>query len=168
VNEDQEHLRILSIFYYVVAGISGLFALFPFIHLFAGFAILGAEPQGDLADSRFMGGFFIVIASLAILLGLTYALALVLTGRNLANREHYTFCLVVAGVSCMFAPIGTVLGVFTIVVLMRSSVRELFESASARGQEAVTCLSCGSQIPPETDRCLACGWSFSNAGDGTA
>jgi len=31
-----------------------------------------------------------------------------------------------AGVECMFMPFGTVLGVFTIIVLMRPSVKEIF------------------------------------------
>jgi hypothetical protein len=31
-----------------------------------------------------------------------------------------------AGIACVFMPFGTVLGVFTIIVLMRDSVRRLF------------------------------------------
>jgi hypothetical protein len=31
-----------------------------------------------------------------------------------------------AGINCIFIPIGTVLGVFTIIVLTRDSVKELF------------------------------------------
>jgi len=36
------------------------------------------------------------------------------------------FCLVMAGVECIFTPFGTVLGVLTIIVLVRPSVKELF------------------------------------------
>ncbi len=32
------------------------------------------------------------------------------------------------GVECLFMPVGTVLGVFTIIVLVRDSVKELFRS----------------------------------------
>jgi hypothetical protein len=35
----------------------------------------------------------------------------------------------VAALSCAFMPFGTVLGVFTIVVLVRPSVKQLFESS---------------------------------------
>ena len=38
--------------------------------------------------------------------------------------------MVVAGVACTFAPLGTALGVFTIIVLMRDSVKELFEAGT--------------------------------------
>lgn len=51
---------------------------------------------------------------------------MILAGRALAQRRRYTFCLVIAGVACMFMPFGTVLGVFTIIVLLRDSVKELF------------------------------------------
>ncbi len=36
------------------------------------------------------------------------------------------FCLVMACVACLFMPFGTVLGVFTIIVLARPSVQTLF------------------------------------------
>jgi hypothetical protein len=34
--------------------------------------------------------------------------------------------LAIAGIECIFIPFGTVLGVFTIIVLMRPTVKELF------------------------------------------
>jgi len=36
------------------------------------------------------------------------------------------FCFVVACIECLFMPFGTVLGAFTIIVLMRPSVKNLF------------------------------------------
>ena len=36
MNQDQEHLRLLSIFYYVCAGLTALFACIPIIHLVLG------------------------------------------------------------------------------------------------------------------------------------
>jgi len=37
------------------------------------------------------------------------------------------FCLIVAGIICIFMPLGTILGVFTIIVLVRPSVKAMFE-----------------------------------------
>ncbi len=48
-------------------------------------------------------------------------------GYYLSKRQHYTFCLVMAGVECIFIPFGTVLGIFTIIVLARPVVKALFE-----------------------------------------
>jgi len=36
------------------------------------------------------------------------------------------FCLVVSGIECILTPLGTVLSVFTIIVLMRESLKRLF------------------------------------------
>jgi hypothetical protein len=52
-----------------------------------------------------------------------------LAGRAIRRRENYTFCVIVAALSCMLMPFGTVLGVLTIVVLMRPSVKEMFGRA---------------------------------------
>lgn len=46
--------------------------------------------------------------------------------RFLSRRRHHVFCLVIAGIECLVMPFGTVLGVFTIIVLTKESVREMF------------------------------------------
>ena len=33
MNQDEEHLKLLSTFHYILAGMAGLFALFPIFHL---------------------------------------------------------------------------------------------------------------------------------------
>ena len=58
-----------------------------------------------------------------------------LAGRYLSQQRHYTFCLVMAAVACMFMPFGTVLGVFTIIVLVRESVKELFAQGKPSASE---------------------------------
>jgi len=68
-----------------------------------------------------------------------FAVCLALAGRFLAQRRRYYYCLVMAGIACMFMPFGTVLGVFTIIVLLRESVKELFgegEAAAVQTGEA--------------------------------
>ncbi len=129
MNEDAEHLRLLSIFHYVVGGMTALCACFPCIHLAIGIALLSGamNPRpGDEPPPAFLGWLLIAIASMLILIGWSMALVVVLAGRFLARRAHYMYCLVVAAIECLFIPFGTVLGVFTIVVLNRSSVRSLF------------------------------------------
>ena len=51
-----------------------------------------------------------------------------LVGRFIARRTHRTFCVVVAGITCLSIPIGTILGVFTMIVLSRPSVRTSFQA----------------------------------------
>ena len=130
MNQDDQHLNLLSIFYYVVAGLAALFACIPFIHLAIGIAMLaGAFPppeDGGEGVPTFVGWIFVGVASLLIVTGWVLAVMLLITGRFLSKRKHYTFCFVTAAISCLFMPFGTILGVFTIVVLSRPTVKEVF------------------------------------------
>jgi len=130
MNQDEEHLRLLSIFHYVVGGLMALFACIPFIHLVVGLLMLFApEIFGPNKNNppRAVGLMFVVIASVIILAGWVLAGTVIWAGRCLAQQRHHTFCLVVAALSCFFVPFGTVLGVFTLVVLVRPTVKTLFE-----------------------------------------
>ena len=123
-----EHLSLLVIGHYVLAGITTLFALFPVIHLVIGLAMLtGQLDQGQPAD-RLFGLLFMLVAAVMIGLGLALAAALAWSGRNLARRQRHTACVVVAGLACLMMPLGTVLGIFSIVVLMRPGVKDAFVS----------------------------------------
>ena len=82
--------------------------------------------HGSAAIPAFFGWLFIVLAGTMMILGFALAICIFLAGRSLACRRHYMFCLVAAGVECTFMPFGTILGVFTIIVLQKPSVKELF------------------------------------------
>ncbi len=134
-NQDLEHLKLLSIIHYIVGGLTGLFACIPIIHVVAGIAILlGAMGDGPPA---IFGLFFAGLGGLFVLAGWTLAICMILTGRNLSRQTKPTFCLVVACVECIFMPFGTVLGVFSILVLMRPSVKALFADPNGRYGETV-------------------------------
>jgi predicted Co/Zn/Cd cation transporter (cation efflux family) len=88
------------------------------------------------------GGFFTLIAVTWMLLAWSLAVCVLIAGRSLADRRRRTFCLVVAAVEAMLCiPFGTVFGMFTIIVLLRPAVRDVFEdthprTTSARGATA--------------------------------
>jgi len=130
IEKDQEHLKLLSIFQYVVAGMTALFSLFPLIHVAIGIAIIIGSDSMDSANGQpppeIIGWIFAVIGGVIILCGLTLAICMFVAGRMLVSCRRYLFCLVIAGLECLVMPFGTVLGIFTIVVLSRESVKELF------------------------------------------
>jgi ABC-type Fe3+ transport system permease subunit len=131
MNQDEEHLRLLSIFHYVCAGMAAFFACIPIIHVIVGSVML-LHPQPFVSQNnqphpeKFVGLLFVVIGGMFILLGWAFAACLAYAGRCLGQRKHYTYCMVVAALACMFMPFGTVLGVFTLMVLIRPSVKPLF------------------------------------------
>src|SRR5256884_9325882 len=139
MNQDREHLRLLAIFHYVVAGLAGLFSFFPLLYptigaicIFAGRH--GTAKPGEDLPPEFLGWIFAVLGSLLFLTGIAMAICILIAGRSLALRKRYSFVLVMACIECLFIPFGTILGVFTIVVLSRESVKALFPAA--KGQAA--------------------------------
>lgn len=143
--QDADHLRLLSIFHYVVAGITALCSLIPVIHLVMGLAIvtghlpMESEQGNEPFDPRLFGWFFVAFAGAFIAGGLTLAGFMAYAGRCLAQRRRHVLCMVVAGISCCFMPFGTVLGVFTLIVLVRPSVKAAFVGvpASLAGEQSV-------------------------------
>ncbi len=133
MNRDSSHLTLLAVFYYVLGGVAAFVSCIPIIHLGLGFSMAtGVIGDGEPA-LPVVGSVMMIAACFVILLGWTFAACLIATGRFLSQRRKYMFCLVVAAIACLSIPFGTVLGVFTIVVLMRESVQELFGVANAVG-----------------------------------
>jgi hypothetical protein len=124
--DDVRYLDLLSVFHYVVAGVAGLIACIPIVHLVIGILlVVGTIPDPQPA-APIVGWIFIVIPGVMILLGWTFAICMAMAGRFLARREHYTFCLVMSGVECIFVPFGTVLGILTLIVLTKPEVKLRF------------------------------------------
>lgn len=126
--EDLEQLHLLSIFHYVAAGLLALLSLLPLFHLIAGLTMIQwtVHTSQEAFPGLLAGGCLAMLAATWMLIGLSSAACLAAAGHFLARRRHHTFCLAVAGVACLFMPVGTILGVFTILVLVRPSVRALF------------------------------------------
>ena len=59
---------------------------------------------------------------------LTAAVVNFLSGLFMRSQRHRTFSMVVAGLNCLHIPLGTALGVITLVVLTKDSVRKLYEA----------------------------------------
>ena len=130
MNHDEQHLQVLSMFHYVVGGITALMALLPIFHLVLGIVFILAPPgkpgTPDQAVPAILGWLFVTFAGMFILLGWVLATLIAVTGRRLTRRRNYWFCMIMAGIECVLMPFGTVLGIFTIIVLSRDSVKALF------------------------------------------
>jgi hypothetical protein len=124
--DDLQHLRLLAIFHYVLAAIAALFSLLPGIGIAVGVVILTASPESPDLPRQIAGWAVIGIALAVMLLGFAFATLLAWVGRSLDERRNYTLCLVVAVTLCLSGPLAILLGVFTLIVLVRPSVRARF------------------------------------------
>lgn len=124
---DNEHLRLLRIGYFISAAQTAIFI--PFGLLYAGMGLMfsqlptGASSPPPTFVSWFMGLFGAAFAGLAAVA----ATLKLLTAMRLKERRSRVLCLIAAGLSCMEMPYGTVLGIWTFMVLGRASVRRQFE-----------------------------------------
>jgi hypothetical protein len=138
MNRDKEHLQLLAIFHYVVTGLAALFSFLPLLYTTIGTIFIftarhGTAKPGEDLPPEFLGWIFAVLGSLLFLMGIAMAICILIAGRSLALRKRYSFALVMACIECVFIPFGTILGVFTIVVLSRESVRALFSTTQTTG-----------------------------------
>jgi len=137
MTEEEQQLDLLAIFHYIVGGLTALFSCFFLIHVAIGIAMLCGAFDGKGAPPKFIGWFFILFPSAFILAGWIFAGFIIAAGRRLKRRASRTFCLVIAGLECFLMPFGTILGVFTIVVLMKDPVKQLFTAGNgAQGSHA--------------------------------
>jgi hypothetical protein len=83
-----------------------------------------SQPQA-MPPKAFLGAFIWLYLFFGVLL-LTGLVLNVLSGFFLWRKRNRLFSLIIGGLNCLQIPFGTALGVFTILVLSRDSVRQLY------------------------------------------
>jgi hypothetical protein len=136
MNKDQEHLKLLSIFHYIVAGLACFCGLLWVIYIVSGVILLiasGSMANDDRMGASIGGVVAIVVGIVLFVLFELYGILCIFAGRKYAKHQGYTFCFVLALFTCLNFPLGTALGVFAIIVLNRPSVKALFQGLPAIG-----------------------------------
>jgi hypothetical protein len=135
----EKNLHLLTIFHYVVGVLVVLFSSLFIIHIVMGVLMLThggswlmPPAQGSLPPPPLFGAFFVAMGSVAVLFGWTMGALTIVAGRSIERRRRHLFCMIVAGLLCMWAPFGTVLGVFTLVILTKPHVRQQFWAQAAQ------------------------------------
>jgi hypothetical protein len=144
--EDREHLSALSIGHFILAGVA-LFSGIPALvwgvagaklvdEVGSDFSMAMGDIAGQQAGDPFGGNADAMIQDVqtllvtAIVAGLAIALIsaihLTVVGVQIRNRRWWTFCYLTGWGECLMFPFGTILGIFTIIVLGRPSVKKLF------------------------------------------
>ncbi len=131
-DELTDQIHLLAIFHYVVGGIAALLSCMPFIHVFMGLMIVSGGLAGNPGSQSappdaWFGWIFVIMGSVFILLGWLISIGILIAGSKLRKHRNRTYCLVIAGIECMFMPFGTILGVFTLIALTKEDAKALFE-----------------------------------------
>lgn len=155
---DRSHLKTLAICHYVWGGLEILFSSLGIIYVVLGVVFVNdpgafgpppgarpGQPAPQPPPPEFVGWMFVAMGSCFVVLGWTTGILTILSGRGIARRRGRTFSIVMAGLNCISFPIGTTLGVFTLIVLLRPSVIALYarerqqqQAAAAHGTPAGT------------------------------
>ena len=128
-NIDADHLKLLAVFHYVLAGFAVVGLLFLFLHwaMFNAFASIPMKDGQSGPPPEFFSifiWFYLFFGTVIVASGA----ANLISGRCIQQRRGRIFSLVVAGMNCLCFPLGTVLGVFTFVLLLRDSVTQIYEA----------------------------------------
>ena len=85
MNKDAEHLQLLAIFHYVVAGVAARFSFFPLLYsVIGGFLLYVAQhPSSNNQEPppAFLGWIFIALGAVFFLAGITMAIFILIAGR---------------------------------------------------------------------------------------
>jgi hypothetical protein len=129
---DNEHLRLLSICHFVVGGFAALMLPFLGVHFLFAYSMFTlmpfiAGPNQNVPPPEIFQALFWIYPIVGLFCTTGAALNL-LCGWFLLQKTHRIFSFVVAWLDCLWLPWGTVLGVFTILVLTRPSVQRMYET----------------------------------------
>ncbi len=137
---DDEHLKLLVIGYWIVGVMTVLYSSFFIMYIVMGSVFLNHPgmmntpprqggppvPASDPFPAPF--GYFMIIMGVAVVsIGWTIGGLNMAAARFIQQRRRYVFIQVMAGLQCLQVPFGTLVGVSTLIVLSRPSVRAVFD-----------------------------------------
>ncbi|MBL8819008.1 MAG: hypothetical protein JNL58_23465 [Planctomyces sp.] len=104
----------------------------PIFHVGIGIAIIvrpqSLQDNGNQGPPPEVGYLFVIVGLFIIAVAWAIGICIILSGKYLSEQRRRVFSIVIAAISCASFPIGTALGVFTLIVLLRPSVIKLYKS----------------------------------------
>ena len=129
--ELENRIDLLGTLHYVFGVLTALTFSIPIIHLVIGIVMLMGTINGGDAAPRAVALAFIIIPLIVIIIGWVLAALIIASGYLMRARRSYTFCLTISFLECLLVPLGSILGVFTILALSKEGAAKLFEQPAA-------------------------------------
>jgi len=122
-------LSILSNLFSVYGIVGILLSFAPLVYIVASLALLtGDSDKAIVVRGSMIPWRYLVSGSLMLIFSLALSICTVLAGRYLKKQRAYTFCIVVSALLSLFAPFGTILGVWALFVLFSDPGRAAFRT----------------------------------------
>ena len=144
MEKDLEHLKLLGIFHYIWGALSLIGGIFiGGYFLVIGIILMNNPPTStssqDSGTASMVGGILIGVGVVLFLIVVVYGiLTLMAGGKYRKHQGGYWFCFILAIVTLVIGGIpGIVLGIFSLIVLSRDSVKALFRGQSLPGTGSV-------------------------------
>jgi hypothetical protein len=129
MNKDLSHLKLLGVLHTIWGVLAILFGLaFGILYIALG-ANANVEISGNLSPGT-AHEIFMVVGIVVIVLSSIYGILMMVAGGMLRKQRGYGFCFFVSILDLLSFP-GIVLGIFTLIVLLRPTVKELFKGGGA-------------------------------------
>lgn len=128
---DSEHLRLLAMFHYISGAMTLLFSGLFLLQLLVFKAIAGHvdhtrfETGQDEIPIEILNIFMIGFTGITMF-GVLFGIAQIVSGVFLAKRKNWLFSFIVALPNAFMIPYGTMLAIFTLIVLDRPSVKAIY------------------------------------------
>src|ERR1700677_1597663 len=144
MEKDLEHLKLLGIFHYIWGALSLIGGLFLGAYFVVIGVVLITNPSAtssteESGSAGVVGGVMIAIGVVAFLIVVVYGiLTLMAGGKYRKHQGGYWFLFILAIITLIIGGIpGIVLGIFSLIVLGRPSVKALIKGESLPGTGSV-------------------------------
>jgi hypothetical protein len=136
---DLEQLKLLEIFHYIMVFLAiggGAFIAVHYMIMSTSMEMMLKDPKfteqrtGPPFDPALFFRGFIWFYLFMAAWSLVSLIANLASGLCLRYRRHRNFSMIVAGFNCVNFPFGTALGVFTLIVLLRSTMSSIYDEPS--------------------------------------
>ncbi len=128
MSDERRLLAVLGLLHYVLGCLAAFFfSLFlPYVWMNVHRILVPGSAEASPVPSFLVAWMAVVLPVFFLLGGWWLAGLLLLAGSRLRHHRNRSLCLVVAGMECIIAPLGTLLGLYTLRILARETVREIF------------------------------------------
>jgi membrane-associated HD superfamily phosphohydrolase len=134
---DEEQLRLLSFFHYVSGAVTITFSSMFIFHLIF-FGYMASNPElfsnddaKNAKEAMQIMQILLAVFGTFVILGISYGICEIVSGVFIKQKKYRIFSMIVAIPRIILIPYGTILSMFTFILLDRDSVKSLYEKTDS-------------------------------------